>query len=124
HLLLAGRSTVDTACLPVVTITQNKKNICLDSAIIFSAAITNNGTNGTYRWIKNGANAGVNKASYTAADFREGDVVTCEYSCTSVCNNVVTVLSNSITVHVINDITPVVTVANNDPLICEGELTL
>lgn len=120
--IFAGNYLI-TDCKPVVTITESKNNICLDSAVAFHAAITNDGTNGTYKWKKNNADVGTNSPDYTDAGLNEGDVIKCEYSCTSTCGTFVTVVSNSITMHVINDITPVITVSNDDPLICEGELT-
>jgi gliding motility-associated-like protein len=123
--LFAQGSSIDTACLPVVTITESENNICIGTAVTFHATVTNDGTNEVYKWEKNNLNAGVNNnAAYTAADFKDGDVVTCEYSCKTVCGADTTVISNPVTMHVVNDITPVITIANNDPLICEGELTV
>src|SRR5260221_8981314 len=122
--LFAKNRSVHTDCIPVVTITESKNDICIDTAVTFHAAITNEGTNGMYKWKKNNLDAGVNNnPDYTAADFHEGDVVTCEYSCKTTCGTDTMVVSNSITMHVINDITPVISIANNDSLICEGELT-
>lgn len=115
----------NTGCTPVVTITANKNNICLGTAVTFHAAVINNGTNTVYKWKKNNLDAGANNNSdYTAANFSEGDIVTCEYSCKTTCGTNADLFSNSITVHVINDITPIISVANNDSLICQGVLTL
>ena len=123
-MLFAGKPSVYTDCTPVVTIAESRNNVCLDTAVTFHAAVVNKGINSVYKWKKNNLDVGTNSADYSAVDFNDGDVVTCEYSCKTTCGSDATVGSNSITMHVINDITPVITVANEDPLICEGELTL
>src|SRR5690348_10163365 len=115
---LFANTLVNTDCTPVVTITESRNNICVDSAIVFKTKISNAGTNAVYKWKRNGSDVGTNNVTYTAADFHEGDVVTCEYSCTSVCGTQVNVTSNSVTVHVINEMDPSIIVANTDPLIC------
>jgi len=122
--LFAGKPSVYRDCTPVVTITESRNNVCLNTSVTLHAAVVNKGTNSVYKWKKNNLNVGTNSADYTASDFKNGDVITCEYSCKTTCGNDATVESNLITMHVINDITPVISVANEDPLICEGELTL
>ena len=113
------------ACIPVVTITESQNDICIGTAVTFKATIANDGTNGVYKWKKNNLDAGVNNnANYTSTDFHDGDVVVCEYSCKTICGVDTTVVSKSITMNVVNDITPVITIANNDSLICEGNITV
>src|SRR5258706_10209497 len=112
-------------CVPVVTITESQNDICSGTAVTFKAIVANDGTNGVYKWKKNNLDAGVNNnANYTSTDFHDGDVVLCEYSCKTICGVDTTVVSKSITMSVVNDITPVITIANNDSLICEGNLTV
>ena len=123
RVLPAAGLPVNTDCTPVVTITESKNNVCLDSAVTFHATVFNEGINAVYKWKKNNIDAGTDNARYTANDFREGDVVTCEYSCKTTCGTDTAILSNAITVHVLNDITPFISVANNDSIICEEELT-
>lgn len=113
------------ACIPSVTIHESENNTCMGTTVTFYATVVNDGTNGVYKWKENNVDADINSnASYTSADIQEGDVVICEYSCKTACGVDTVVVSNSVTMHVVNDITPTVTVANNDPLICEGELTV
>ena len=123
-MLLAGKPAVYTDCTPVITIAENRDNVCLDSAVTFHATVVNKGINGVYKWKKNTVDVGTNSADYTATDLHDGDVVGCEYSCKTTCGTDATAESNQVAMHVINDITPVITVANEDSLICEGELTL
>jgi len=123
-VLFAGNSPVNADCVPVITIAENKNNVCLNTSITIHATVVNEGTNGVYKWQRNYTDIGANGADYTAADFHEGDVVTCEYSCTTTCGADTTVGSSEDTIHIINDIMPVIAVANTDSIICEGELTV
>jgi hypothetical protein len=121
---LGGKLFAQNNCTPIVAITASKNNVCLDTAITFHATVVNNGTNAAYQWKRNNVNVGTNNADYTAFDFRDGDIVVCEYTCKTTCGTDADELSNQITTHVINDITPLITVANNDSLICQGIPTL
>lgn len=112
-------------CIPVVTIKESINNSCIGTLITLHATVSNPGTNEVYKWKKNKLDAGANNNfDYTTSNFADGDMVTCEYSCKTKCGVDTIVISNAITIHVINDITPIVTIANNDELICEGELTV
>ena len=123
--LFAKNPSVHPDCVPVIVITESKNGICIDTAVTFHTTVTNEGTNAVYKWKRNNLDAGINNnPDYTAADFHEGDIVSCEYSCKTTCGTDTTVVSNSITVHVINDIAPIISIANNDTLICEGNLTV
>jgi hypothetical protein len=122
---LFAQTSSDPACIPVITIAENKNNICAGSTVTFHATVVNNGTNGVYKWKKNTVGTGAtSSADYSDTNMHDTDVVICEYSCTTACGVDTLVVSNAITLHVLNDIEPTVSVANTDPLICEGELTV
>ncbi len=128
-LIVSGKLFAQTsntpACIPVLTIAENKNNICPGSTVTFHATVVNNGTNGVYKWKKNNVGTGAaSSAGYTDTNLHDADVVICEYSCTTACGVDTLVVSNAITLHVLNEIEPTVSVANTDPLICEGELTV
>lgn len=123
--LYAKTPPMDSACIPVVTIIANQNNVCSGTTITYQASVMYEGTNGVYKWKKNNASEGANTgANYTSASFTDNDVVICEYSCKTACGVDTTVVSNSVVVHVVNDIIPEITVSNYDSLICEGELTV
>lgn len=123
--LFAQSSSIDTGCIPIVTITESQNNICMGAAVKFYATVANEGTSGVYKWKKSDHTEAVNNnASYTFSNFHDSDVVVCEYSCKTLCGVDTTVASNPITIQVINDIAPTISVANNDSLICEGQLTV
>lgn len=125
-LVLSGDLVAqNAACIPVVTITASQNNICLGTTVTFHATVVNEGANNVYKWKKNNLNAGVNNnVNYTSADFNDGDLITCEYSTKTVCGVDTTILGMPITIHVIEGIKPIITISNNDPLICEGEVTV
>src|SRR5207244_76462 len=104
----------NTTCTPGVSISVSNNDICIGTAITFHATVVNDGTNTVYQWKRNNVNAGINNTDYTAADFHDGEVVMCEYKCKTTCGTDADELSNQIITHVINDITPVITIANND----------
>lgn len=110
-------------CIPAITLTGNN-NTCKGSAVVINASVTNPGTNGSYTWKKNNTNAGNNSRTFTANDLQDGDSIICAYSCTTSCGNDTTIISTPYVANVLNDFEPVITIANNDPLICEGEQTL
>lgn len=114
----------DNPCVPVITITESENNICAGTAVTFHAVVADHGTNGVYKWKKNNLDAGANNSpDYTFAGFHTGDVVTCEYTCHTLCNADTTVASNQVLMQVVNEATPLITISNNDSLICEGEIT-
>jgi gliding motility-associated-like protein len=123
-VIFSGKLFAQPACVPAVSFTASQNNICLGTAVTFKATVTNGGTNAVYKWKKNNGDVGGNNANYVAADLRDGDVVICAYSCKTACGVDTTVMSKAITMNVLNDVTPVITIANNDSLICEHELTL
>jgi gliding motility-associated-like protein len=123
-VLIAADPPAPITCTPVITISESRNNICLDSTVTFQANITFRGTNEMYQWKKNNLNAGTNNAGYTDANLHDGDIISCEYSCRTSCGTDTTVISNTITMHVINDVIPIIGVANYDSLVCEGEPTL
>jgi len=123
--LLAQGTSSDPACIPAITISENRNNICTGNGVTLRATVTNDGTNGVFNWKKNNLDAGAgNNNNYTATDFHDGDVVLCEYRCTTACGVDTSIASNPVTIHVVNDIIPLITVGNNDTLICEGNLTV
>lgn len=123
--LWAFGASTDSACIPAVSISESQNNICAGTAVTLQAIVSNDGTNGGYRWKKNNLDAGAGAINYyTSTDFHDGDIVLCEYSCKTACGVDTTVVSNPVTIHVVNDVIPLVTVGNYDTLICEGNLTV
>lgn len=114
----------NSSCIPAITITADKNNICIGTTVNFHAAITNAGTNAVYKWKLNSTTVGNNSADFSSSDLHDADIISCEYSCKTSCGTDTTIISSAITMHVLNDFQPVITIGNYDSLICEGEMTL
>ncbi len=111
----------DPRCLPTINIKVSQDKICFGTMVTFTATVTDGGTNGVYKWKKNGVVTGPNSASFvTSESMRDGDVVVCEYSCKTACGRDTTITSNTITMTVYNDVEPEVTIAASDTEVCEG----
>ncbi|MBG9375008.1 gliding motility-associated C-terminal domain-containing protein [Panacibacter sp. DH6] len=110
-------------CIPALTLTGNNSS-CLGAMVTIKASVTNPGTNAVFSWKKNNTAVGTNNASFAASDLHDEDIITCTYACTTACGYDTVVTTAPFIVTVLNDFEPVITIANNDPLICEGEQTL
>jgi gliding motility-associated-like protein len=111
----------DPRCLPTINIKVSQDKICFGTMVTFTATVTDGGTNGVYKWKKNGVVTGPNSASFvTSESMRDGDVLVCEYSCKTVCGRDTTITSNAITMTVYNDVEPEVTITASNTEVCEG----
>jgi len=90
--------TVSSNLIASVTIATSSTVICPGAQVDFSASPTFGGTAPTYQWKVNGANAGINSATFTSSALNDGDVVNCEMTSSDNCVTNATVISNSITV--------------------------
>lgn len=63
--------------IPEVTITASSTEICPGDDVHFTASVTNGGTNPAYQWLRNGQGIGAIWHTYTAANLKDGDSVTC-----------------------------------------------
>jgi subtilisin-like proprotein convertase family protein/phage gpG-like protein len=107
--------------LPVsVSISADNNNICAGTNVTFTAVPTNGGAAPVYQWKKNGANVGVNAATYSSTAFVNGDIIICELTSNAVCPTGNPATSNSV-VMVVNPNLPVsVSIAADDNNICAG----
>ncbi len=69
--------TAKTAVIPTVSIMSSNPTICSGDPVSFTAAVTNAGTNPSYKWQLNGIKVGSNSSTFTNNIFSNGDVVTC-----------------------------------------------
>lgn len=100
-----------------VTIAADKTIICEGEAVTFTASGINEGENPIYQWQVNGNKAGENSKTFTAAGFKNGDVVSCILTSSIACSLPV-VSTNSIQLTV-NEI-PVLKMGN-DTVIAPGQ---
>jgi len=96
--------------------------VCTGQSVTFTATPTNGGSNPSYQWQINGANAGTNSSTYTTSSLSNGDVITCimtsNYSCPT--GNPAT--SNSLNITITSGIPASVSIsANPGTSICTGQ---
>lgn len=111
----------DTKCLPMIKINASTNSICMGTSISFAAAISNGGSNPVYKWKVNNIVTGENATTFSATTFRQGDQVSCEYSCRTACGKDTVITSNVIIIDVINDIQANVAITADKHEVCAGE---
>lgn len=100
--------TVNPNVTPSVSITANPGNtILLSTSVTFTAVPVNGGASPSYQWKKNGNNVGTNQTTYTDAGLVSGDIITCVLTSNAACASPTTATSNSITMTVNCNCSPV-----------------
>ncbi len=106
-----------SSCTPTILISSNQgTSICVGQQVIYSAAITNGGSNPTYQWKRNGTNVSTS-ATYTSSSNINGDIITCVLTSNASCAVLPVVTSNSLNITVSPTSTPSFTQV---PAICSG----
>ena len=108
--------------LPTVTVTVNPgTTICAGQTVTFTATVQNGGSNPSFQWQVNGANAGNNQPNFTTSSLMNGDVVTVIVTVPGGNCGGGTATSSPITMNVTSSIIPTV-VINSNPTspICSG----
>ncbi len=115
--------TVNASITPTISITSNQgTEFCQGQQVIYTATITNGGTNPTYQWKRNGSNVGTGLTTYTSNSNNNGDVITCVLMSDVACGDPSTVISNSLTLTVNSNVIPTVTISSNQGTeICQGQ---
>ncbi|TDH25627.1 PKD domain-containing protein [Segetibacter sp. 3557_3] len=90
------RMTVFANVTPSITVTARTNNVCVRTAVSFTAVAVNGGTNPTYQWQINGRNVGNNTDSFTTASLANGDIVTCILTSSERCVTSRTATSNGV----------------------------
>ncbi|OQP60611.1 hypothetical protein A3860_32880 [Niastella vici] len=111
---------VNTPSPPTVSITMPAGDVCIGSAVNFTASTTNEGSAPAYQWQVNGANVGTNSSTYANSGLNNGDVVSCMLTSNSTCATTPTAASNSLTITVNPIVTPTVSVMGPAGAICAG----
>ena len=90
---------------PIVTLSPASGTVCAGSPATFSATVTNTDVSPSYSWTRNGISVGSNSPAYSAADCKNGDVVSVTVTAgTGVCDNDHTQATASVTVNLNNNI--------------------
>ena len=114
---------VTPAVTPTIQISANPSGaICAGTGITISANYSNEGTNPTFNWKKNGVAVGTDSANYSSSAFANGDVILCQFISNASCPTTNTINSNSVTINITSPVTPAVVItANTGTSICTGQ---
>ncbi|MBK7376899.1 MAG: hypothetical protein IPJ02_15525 [Chitinophagaceae bacterium] len=113
--------SVTAVITPSVGIVASSTTACVGTSVTFTANPTNGGANPSYQWKINGVNAGANSPVFTTTTLANGDLVTVNMSSSLACASPTSVTSNTVTMVVNPNITPVVNItANPSGTICSG----
>ncbi|MGN6604719.1 MAG: right-handed parallel beta-helix repeat-containing protein [Ginsengibacter sp.] len=105
---------------PFITITSSDSSICPGQTVVFTAQTTNAGTSPTYEWHVNGIKVGENKPVYTGNSFKNGDRVVCVLISNSGCVLTLTAVSDTITLSVIANAMPSLSISTPQNPVCQG----
>lgn len=113
---------VNPSVSPVATITSTDVNVCQGTLISFSAIVNDAGTNPGMQWMMNGAPiAGETSLNYSSNTLTGNAVISFQVTSTVACANPTVVTSNTITVNVMNNATPAVTLSAEPATACIGK---
>lgn len=103
----------------VVSIVPNPS--CVGDPITVSAIPSPPGVNGNYEFFVNGASVQNGAQTTYAGTVNDGDVVSIIMTTTDPCHTTNTATSNNITVTVLQETTPTITITASETIICQGD---
>jgi hypothetical protein len=94
--------TINPTIVPTINISSSASlnTICIHTKVTFTAVVTNEGTNPTFQWRKNGVSVGTNSLVYIDYGLADGDVITCDLLSSITCPSLAVVTSTAIVTHV------------------------
>jgi hypothetical protein len=98
--------------------------ICSGTPVLFTATPTNAGSSPVYQWKLNGTNVGTNTYTYSNAALNSGDIITCIMTSSLQCVSNSPATSNSITMTVLPNVSPSVSINTPQTIICSSSSAL
>jgi hypothetical protein len=117
-LITVNQSSGLTASVTISPSTSTA--ICSGTPVLFTAVPVNGGTTPAYQWKKNGTNIGTNTYTYSISSLVSGDVITCVMTSGLQCVSNSPATSNAITMTVLPNVTPTVSISTPLTTICSG----
>lgn len=113
--------TVNSAVVPSASISSDLGDVICEGAMVtFTASPTHGGTTPVYQWKLNGANVGSNSTTYAVDTLDTSDEVWCVMTSNALCATPSTANSDTITVSVLNQVIPSVSISSDAGVICNG----
>lgn len=89
--------------VPGISISMSDETLCAQDLLVATASVSNCPDTSTYKWFVNGVFvAETTDPQYLTTEIEDGDIVSVEASCFSLCTEVVSAIGNSIEVITIN----------------------
>ncbi|MEO1260438.1 MAG: immunoglobulin domain-containing protein [Bacteroidota bacterium] len=104
-----------------LTISVSKDTICEGEEITLTAQPVNGGDDPVYQWFINGNAFGGNIESFNIDALNDGDEFSCEITSSATCITNQTAVSNTVTIHVENNVMAALIVAPDEEVPCEGQ---
>lgn len=116
------RLTIYPLLIPSVTLMASSNNVCSGSNITFTATATNGGSSPMYNFMVNGNSVQSSSSNtYSSSIFNNNDDVKCILTANNTCQTSATANSNIVTMQILTNVTPSVSIASNSGLnICSG----
>jgi hypothetical protein len=112
----------ENGLIPVsVGVVASSTAICAGSPVTFTATPVNGGSNPGYQWLLNGSYVGTSQPTFTSSTLNDNDQVSVVLTSSESCVTTPPVTSNIITMDVTPLVTPSVTLASSQSVICSGE---
>ncbi len=118
---MALLASVTPSATPVATVSSTATTICAGTSVSFTSSTSGGGATPTYQWMLNGsAITGETNDTYSSSQLNNGDVVSLDFTTSETCYTLLTATSNTVTMTVNPNVTPLVTVAASANPICPG----
>ena len=112
---------VNAIIVPFISIKANTGDtICSGTSVTFSASASGQGNLPAYQWQLNNNPVGGDSNSYTSSSIMNGDSINCILNSNAACANPVTTTAPAITMNVVSNLIPTVTVHSNTVGTCTG----
>lgn len=113
---------INASVLPAASITSTNTNVCEGTLISFSAIVNNAGSNPSLQWLLNGiAIPGATSLNYSSNLLSPNDEISFQVNSNALCANPSQIVSNIITLSIIPNATPSVSIFAEPTVVCKGQ---
>jgi hypothetical protein len=112
---------VGTAVAPHIAIVASHNGVCSGTTITFTGTFTGDLIDSSYQWKINGNVVGTNNNVLTTNSLAQGDVVTLSISGQNPCGNTQIKTSNALTMNILPNVTPNITITPLVDSICANQ---
>lgn len=113
---------INPSVVPDATITSTNTMVCQGTLISFSAIVNNAGGNPNLQWLLNGAPIpGETSLNFSSSTLPTNSTISFQVNSTAICASPTQIISNIITLAIIPNATPSVSIFAEPETVCEGQ---